>query len=239
MIRTIKEDFNRLNKKGKYILKAIFIFLLFMFIDYINLIPIYLFNITNFQGPVVVILDTFKNLVMITLLFLIYRKELIQEWDKFRANIIDNLDVGVKYWFVGLLIMITSNLLIAYLFNSTGASNEIAVQNYISYLPWLMFINAGIIGPFIEEMVFRKAFKDAIKNKWLYVFISALIFGSLHLTAGLTAWYDIFYIIPYSALGGAFALANYETDTIFTSITLHITHNSILLLSSILTLYIV
>lgn len=230
-----KNDYRKINNKAKYIIKAVLIVLLFLFIDYVNIIPIRIFNITEFRGPVVVILDTFKNIIMASILFLIYRKELIKEWDTFRSDFLNNIDSGVKYWFVGLFIMVTSNLLISVLFNSNGAGNEATVQNYISYLPWLMFIDAGIIGPFIEEMVFRKSFRDATKNKWVFALVSALVFGGMHVITNVSAWYDILYIIPYGALGGAFALAYYETDTIFTPITIHMLHNSVLTLSSIIT----
>ena len=47
---------------------------------------------------------------------------------------------------------------------------------------------------------------------------------------------DVLYIIPYGALGGAFALAYYDTDTIFTSMTMHMIHNIVLSLVSIIML---
>jgi len=90
----------------------------------------------------------------------------------------------------------------------------------------------------VEELVFRKAFKDAIKNKWLFIIISGLIFGGMHVVGSYTTITDLLFIIPYSCLGFAFAAAYYNTDTIFTSITLHMIHNTILTVTSILTLLI-
>ena len=102
----------------------------------------------------------------------------------------------------------------------------------------LMGISVSLFAPFIEEIVFRKTFKDAFKKKWLFVLLSALVFGGMHVIGNIHYWYDVLYIIPYGCLGGAFALAYNETDTVFTSITLHTIHNCVLVMSAILTAFI-
>ena len=45
---------------------------------------------------------------------------------------------------------------------------------------------------------------------------------------------DYLYIIPYGALGAAFAMAYSKTKTIYTSMSLHIMHNTCLFLLSVL-----
>lgn len=235
VFKSIKEDF----KKHKYIIKAILVFILFTFVlDYIFSYTLYYLKVKELSGPMLVILNALKNIILLFILFLIYRKDLIRDWDKFRANVFDNLDEGIKYWFLGLVGMVASNLIINFVFKGGQAGNEQAVQDYIKYLPWLMLINVGFLGPMVEELVFRKAFKDAIKNKWLFIIISGLIFGGMHVVGSYTTITDLLFIIPYSCLGFAFAAAYYNTDTIFTSITLHMIHNTILTVTSILTLLI-
>ena len=235
VFKSIKEDF----KKHKYIIKAILVFILFTFVlDYIFSYTLYYLKVKELSGPMLVILNALKNIILLFILFLIYRKDLIRDWDKFRANVFDNLDEGIKYWFLGLVGMVASNLIINFVFKGGQAGNEQAVQDYIKYLPWLMLINVGFLGPMVEELVFRKAFKDAIKNKWLFIIISGLIFGGMHVVGSYNTITDLLFIIPYSCLGFAFAAAYYNTDTIFTSITLHMIHNTILTVTSILTLLI-
>ena len=195
-----------------------------------------LLNLKSISGPFVVILNTMKNVILAFILFLIYRKELIHEWDVFRANMMDNLDTGTKYWFLGLIGMVVLNTIINLFFQTGSAGNEQTVQSYISYLPWLMLINAGIIAPFCEEIVFRKCFKDIFKNsKWAFVIMSGFVFGLMHVIGSYSSWVDLLYIFPYGVLGSAFAMAYYETDTVFTSYFLHFFHNTILILSSIIT----
>lgn len=225
---------NFINWKG--LILGIIVFLLFYFSSYFQLIPIILLNwdirsITESQN---VILSTFSNIVLLLILFLIFRKDIIKEWKKFKSNFLENIDTGIKYWLVGLAIMMGSNIIINIVMNLGQAANEQAVQQMISALPWLMFINAGIIAPCTEELIFRKSFRKAFPNKWLFVLISALVFGSLHVVTSMTSPIELLYIIPYGALGGAFAYMYQKTDTIFTSITMHMFHNSALILLSIL-----
>lgn len=225
---------NFINWKG--LILGIIVFLLFYFSSYFQLIPIILLNwdirsITESQN---VMLSTFSNIVLLLILFLIFRKDIIKEWKKFKLNFLENIDTGIKYWLVGLAIMMGSNIIINILMNLGQAANEQAVQQMISALPWLMFINAGIIAPCTEELIFRKSFRKAFPNKWLFILISALVFGSLHVVTSMTSPIELLYIIPYGALGGAFAYMYQKTDTIFTSIAMHMFHNSALILLSIL-----
>ncbi len=225
---------NFINWKG--LILGIIVFLLFYFSSYFQLIPIILLNwdirsITESQN---VMLSTFSNIVLLLILFLIFRKDIIKEWKKFKSNFLENIDTGIKYWLVGLAIMMGSNIIINILMNLGQAANEQAVQQMISALPWLMFINAGIIAPCTEELIFRKSFRKAFPNKWLFILISALVFGSLHVVTSMTSPIELLYIIPYGALGGAFAYMYQKTDTIFTSIAMHMFHNSALILLSIL-----
>ena len=71
--------------------------------------------------------------------------------------------------------------------------------------PVIAFFLTSVCAPFIEEIVFRKAFKDAISSKWLFILTSGIVFGALHVIGAIESPYDFLYIIPYSALGIAFA----------------------------------
>lgn len=220
----------------KNLILGIILFIVFYFSSYFQLIPIMIFNmdLKNITGKETVMLSTFSNIILLLILFLIFRKELIKEWKIFRQKFLENIDIGVKYWLIGLGIMMVSNIFINIIISLGRAANEQAVQEMISYLPWLMLINAGLIAPFTEEIIFRKCFKKAFPNKWLFIILSALVFGSLHVITSMTSAIELLYIIPYGALGAAFAYMYQKTDTVFTSITMHMFHNTSLILLSIL-----
>lgn len=230
----MKEKEKWISIKGLII--GIVAFLIFYFSAYFQLIPILLFNmdLNNITGAQNVMLSTFSNCVLLIILFLIFRKDLIEEWKRFRKNFLENIDIGIKYWLVGLGIMMISNIIITFVINLGQAANEQAVQSMISSLPWLMLINAGLIAPCTEEIIFRKGFKKAFPNKWLFIILSAIVFGALHVVTSMTSPIELLYIIPYGALGAAFAYMYQKTDTIFTSIAMHMFHNTALILLSIL-----
>lgn len=230
----MKEKEKFINWKG--LLLAIFIFLLFYYSSYLQLIPIAIFNIDlkNISESMNVILSTFSNFLLLLIFILIFRKDLVKEWKIFKSNIMENLDIGVKYWLIGLAVMMTSNIIINFILNLGQAANEQAVQGMITALPWLMLLNAGIIAPFTEEIIFRKGFKKAFPNKYVFIIISALVFGALHVVTTMSSPLELLYIIPYGGLGAAFACMYQKTNTIFTDISMHMFHNSALILLSIL-----
>ena len=124
-------------------------------------------------------------------------------------------------------------MMMIFLLKAGGANNEQAVQSLLSSLPAIMAIDICLLAPFNEEIAFRKTIKDVFKNKWIFVILSFLLFGGAHVISSAKTLTDYLYIIPYGALGGSFAYAFYETDTIFTSMTMHFIHNTILVLLSL------
>lgn len=231
MLMKIKDKKNLLIQ----IIKGILVFLLFYYSAYIQLIPIALFNldIHNISDSLNVLLSCFSNIVLAIILWFIYRKELKKEWNIFRNKALENVDIMVKYWVIGLVCMMASNILISILFKTGQAENEQAVQSMITALPWAMLIDAGILAPFVEEVVFRKCFRNVFKKGWLFVLVSGLVFGGMHVVTS-SSIVGYLFIIPYSCLGISFALMYDKTDTIFTSVFAHMLHNTLLTLISIL-----
>ena len=225
------------SKSEKAVLKGIFVFLFFWYGSYFQLIPVYLFHLdhSNLSIAMRVVLSTFSSFIIAIVLFFLYRKELIEEFKKFKKNLLENIDTGFHYWLIGLGIMIISNLILTFVFNTGTAKNEAAVQEMIQALPYLMILDAGILAPFNEEIVFRKTLKDIFLNhKWLFVISSFLLFGGAHVIGSASSWKDYLFIIPYGALGASFAVAYAKSDTVFTSMTVHMIHNISLILISIL-----
>ena len=190
-------------------------------------------DVHNISPVESVLLSTFSSTIVLFILFIIYRKELKKEFKIFKDNFIENIDIGFRYWMIGLIIMMISNVIITYLLKGGGANNEEAVQKMIKTLPWLMVIDAGFIAPFNEEIVFRKTLKDIFNNPIILCILSFLFFGGAHVISDAKTLTDYLYIIPYGALGASFAYSYYKTNTVFTSMSMHIFHNTVLILLSI------
>ena len=226
---------SNVNFKIKYLIRGIIVFFLFFYSVYLQYIPVLLFkmDVHNISPLESVLLSTFSSTIVLFILFIIYRKELKREFKIFKDNFIENIDIGFRYWMLGLIIMMISNVIITYLLKGGGANNEEAVQKMIKTLPWLMVIDAGFIAPFNEEIVFRKTLKDIFNNPIILCILSFLFFGGAHVISDAKTLTDYLYIIPYGALGASFAYSYYKTNTVFTSMSMHIFHNTVLILLSI------
>lgn len=217
----------------KYLIILILILILFYFSSLFRLIPISLFKINQNNPTNRILLTLFSNICLLFILIMIYRKDLIKEFKIFKNNFISNINTATTYWIIGLFFMFSTNILINFVFKPGGAYNEKTVQQMINTTPMVMLLTAGIIAPIIEELVFRKSFKKAFPNKYLFVIISSFVFGLLHVISSSTLL-GFLYIIPYMSLGLSFALTYNKTNTIYSSIFIHILHNSILIILSII-----
>ena len=225
----------KLNINTKKIIKSISAFLVFYLLPYIIIFILKLVGVTfnNITNSTNVIINTILSLITAIILFIIYKKDFKEDFIKFKSDFIKNIDTGFKCWFVGLIIMMISNIILTFLLKAGGANNEQAVQSLLSSLPAIMAIDICLLAPFNEEIAFRKTIKDVFKNKWIFVILSFLLFGGAHVISSAKTLTDYLYIIPYGALGGSFAYAFCETDTIFTSMTMHFIHNTILVILSL------
>jgi len=219
--------------KQKNIIMLFITLFIFFYGKYFAGIPIILFNIDKITPSINVLLSTFSNIVICLIFYFMYRKEIINEWKIFKKNKLECINTGFSYWSLGFVIMFLSNLIIVSFFNGSGADNEKIVQSMIDILPFVMVINAGLFAPFNEEIVFRKALKNVLSNKWVFALTSGFVFGFLHVYGSINSFVDLLYIIPYGIFGVTFSLAYYKTNTIFTSLIFHMMHNLVLILLSI------
>lgn len=220
------------NKRVSNLTKALLSFFLFFSSSYLQMLLVNLFQIKKVTSRLGVIINALSSLIIAILLILLYRKDLMKEFKIYKKNLADNIDIGIKYWLFGILGMMISNIIIGFVLNGGQAANEQAVQKMIHTLPYLVIVSAGILAPMIEEIVFRKTFKDNIKNGIIYILVSGIFFGYLHV-AGADSLVQLLYIIPYSSLGIAFAIMYQKTNTVFTSMSMHMFHNIMLTVISI------
>ena len=91
----------------------------------------------------------------------------------------------------------------------------------------LTIILASIVAPILEELIFRLSlYKIFKKYSYLFIFISGIVFGSMHVIGNISNIIDILYIIPYSIPGCIFAYTLVKSDNIFVPISLHFIHNT-------------
>ena len=203
--------------------------LLYLLFTNIPVIFMYLLGIdyNKFNQTIKILYMFICNIIVMTIIISIYHKTLIKDFKNFfNKNIFNNLENAFKYWLLGFIVMVVSNLILTAITEGI-ASNEEAVRTLIKVAPIYMFFDVSIYAPLMEELIFRKSIRDITDRKWLYILTSGLIFGGLHVISSISSPVDLLYLIPYSSLGIAFAYSYYKSNNIFSSITMHCMHNTL------------
>ena len=220
----------------KKILSIIIFILLLSGMAYFPYIPMKLFNIQydTFSMTMKILYMFFCDLGYMLILFVLYKDKLINDFKKYIKKIGENFELSFKYYFLGVIIMMASNLIITLFFSNATAGNEEAVRNLIDQAPLYMLFSVSLYAPFVEELIFRHSIKDCVMcygnnkvTKGIYIFISGFIFAALHILGQTTSYLDYLYLIPYLSLGIAFSALYSKTDNIFSSISMHMLHNTV------------
>lgn len=222
------------NRYTKFFLTIILFFCSASF----QIIPIKLFNInaSNLTPKLTILLTLFSNMINVLLLIVIYFKDLKEDFKIFKENKKEMLEEGFRIWIIGLVLMALSNIAINFFSPNKIAGNEEAIRSMITTAPYLMLFNTSILAPIIEEVTFRKAFRDIIDTKWLFVIISGFVFGGLHVISSIRNAYDFLYLLPYCSLGIALSYMYAKTKNIFVPISMHALHNFLITLMNIVAL---
>ena len=93
-----------------------------------------------------------------------------------------------------------------------------------------MSFSTVLYAPLVEEITFRKTFRNIINDKILFILISGIMFGIIHVGISSNTTNDLLMIIPYLIMGIDFSYIYYKSDNIFTTITIHSIHNLVLLI---------
>lgn len=211
----------------------------FVYTIYLAFVPIDIFNlnIEDFSALQKTMYFLATDLILILALFLVYRKDFKKDLADFKINYRDYLDMGIKFWIIGLLIMGGSNLIIQTFITGEIAANEESIRTLLKSFPLYMVFATCLYAPFVEETIFRKTLKDVIGYNLIFVLTSGLLFGALHVIGSATEVIDLVYIIPYSSLGIAFAYLYYKTKNIFVPMAIHMIHNSIFIALEIIIIF--
>lgn len=214
----MNNKYSFLNKLYSFI-KQILIILLYFFTIVIFML---LFSKDILNNNIIInnIIYFLIYLIVLTLFIIIFRKKVIPDFYNFKKEYIKD---NFKYYIIGLLIMIISNIIISYF--TIIPKNETANREIFYNYTFFAITNMIILAPITEELMTRIILKDTFKNSYIYAIISGLIFGYLHVIG--TTSLELLYLIPYSALGFSLALIYSKTNNIWSNIFFHSLHNFI------------
>lgn len=222
---------SNLNKKElELAFIGIAVFFIYMFLPEFQTLPLDLLNVDTTALPLVfkiIYMITFEILLMV-IIILIFKNKLISDIKDIKVNHKLYFSKYLKYWLISIGVMMLSNLLITSIIPNALPSNEEALRDLFDKSPIYVFFSAVIFAPIVEELVFRQGFRYIFKTKLLFIIISGLVFGGLHVLSSSESLVELLYIIPYSAPGIAFAYILTKTDNILVTMGFHFMHNGIL-----------
>lgn len=214
---------------------------LLLIMEYMLIIPLLVVTITNIfikdigSNEANIIINLLAYFLTIGIEIYIHKNSLKKEWKEYKDNFLTYFKISFKCWGKAVLFMIISNMTLISILGNI-AQNESANRSTIGAYPLFSILTMIILGPFIEELLFRKNFKKAFKNKEAYLLFTSFLFGLGHILISLdlssieafiNCLPQLLFIIPYGGMGYFFAKTYYETDNIFTSTTAHMIQNTL------------
>lgn len=221
-------------KKESYLKRAIpgFLALVIYFVlSMCQTLPLQIFGIdvdSISMGVKVFYLLSYQTL-MLSLIMLLFYKTLEENFKDLKKNHKEYFSKYFKYWLIALGIMMFSNMVISLLSSGGIPNNEEIIRENFKISPIYVYISSVFFAPLIEELIFRQGFKNMIPINSIFIVVSGLVFGGLHVVTSMSSVFDLLYLIPYCAPGLAFAYMLAKTDNIFVSIGLHCMHNGLLM----------
>lgn len=201
-----------------YLLYSKYMPYILLFFNY-NSLPIFL------KLFILVLLDVF----LIIILSFVYLKIIVKDFKDFKKNKKEYINEYAKYWFLNIALMAISNIVISSIIGIKQATNQDYVEDLLVKYPIYSVITTVVIAPVLEELMFRLNFRKIFKTDMLFIIISGLVFGMMHMSIA-TSMKELLFIIPYSIPGFIFAYTLKKSNNIFVPISLHIFHNTIMIL---------
>ena len=168
---------------------------------------------------------------MLFIVYLLYHRSLKKDLNSFKLNYKDYMNKICVYFavFLGLKICfaLVSGILSALLGVPISSSeNQNIIDIITNNAPVMMLISTSILAPFVEESIFRLGLRSVIKEKYLFIAISGLVFGFMHIfPTELPLYVALIQSIVYVAMGICLAYMYTETDNIWITIIIHALNN--------------
>lgn len=187
----------------KNIMKMFGSLIIFLYIQYIIMIVMLLLGMSfGAEDYYMLTLFNFVNdLVVCIIMIILSRKVLKKGISSMKGNInmkkdfifIWDIVVGftslIVYKYLSAIVSATLSNMLG--IESQTVENQVMVESLLGSAPALMAIATCILAPIVEELVFRGAIREAIKNKKVFITVSGLIFGLMHVTTNLFLLFGI------------------------------------------------
>ncbi len=198
------------------------------------------FDISLFSSKDTAYADTLIELCLTFIVIIFYYRKFIVDWNEFKKNSKNNwkeclINFGLLFIVKIAASVITSVICLFLGIEFAESNNQKIIELLIHNAPLMMLISSVILAPIVEEGIFRLGFKKVIDNKKVYILISGLIFGLMHVfPTDLGIALAIAQSIVYVALGVTLAYIYERKNNIYFVIVPHALNNLLGILAALI-----
>lgn len=149
-----------------------------------------------------------------------YLKKCVKEFKFNKKTLIDILLYSALF----IVLANFTSKTITYLIGVSPANNDIVTAQIKQYP--ILIIEAILLGPITEELIFRAPYQGIKKHKLLVFILYSSIFAFIHILQ-INTLIELVYFIPYLLLSIGIGFSFYKTDNVLLSIIVHIINNSL------------
>ena len=172
--------------------------------------------------------------IMFTLMVLVFRKQLVHDFKIFKQYFKEYILLALKTWGKSLVVLMIVGIILQLVTNLGTSNNQQTLQTMFNKMPIFVIILTMFYAPIVEELLFRGVFRKFIKSEYLFVLISGITFGLLHVIDDSKTLAEFSYVIVYSSLGMFLASLYYKTNNLFANISFHFFQNTLGVLAMLL-----
>ena len=159
------------------------------------------------------------SLLYLLLIIYLYRDTIISDFKKIAENkkkSIIAIITGVVLIFVSMLLL---NVILEVIFNIKGTSeNDWSLKKIFDSSPIFLMILTCIYYPIVEGIVFRKALRDIIDKKWLFIIFSSLFYFLFNIIYTSMSLYSLITSICYFTSMFILSTIYYKSDNFILSV---------------------
>lgn len=192
----------KIKKELLRILLAIIIFF-YTSIPVLAILRIIGLEITKSNYKMLVVYDFISSLVVAVFISILYYDVIINDLKKLKNKCNGKVSVYLKSIMIGFLFLLITKFVSAYvvtiisnLFNIeiTTADNQAIIEKMVKSMPLLITLSASLFAPISEEVLFRGGIRKLMNNLGVFVTVSGLIFGLMHVTDNIVFMLEILFI---------------------------------------------
>ena len=175
--------------------------------------------------------------VILSLMVGVFYKQLIHDFKIFKSYFKEYFVLILKTWGKALVLVAIAAIIIYITTDKMKANNQIALQNSFNSNPVFIALLSMFYAPIAEELMFRGVLRKFIKNKKLFVIVSGVVFGLMHVIDDSKTLAEFSYVFVYSILGIYLAGIYARTNNLCTNIFMHFMQNTLSVIGMILLMF--